>query len=36
MIMPGIMVMGTPIVLGILFGPKIIAGLLPGATVSGI
>ena len=28
--------MGTPILLGILFGPKIIAGLLPGATVSGI
>jgi len=28
--------MGTPIVLGILFGPKMIAGLLPGATTSGI
>ena len=28
--------MGTPILLGILFGPKCVAGLLPGATVSGI
>ena len=28
--------MGTPIVLGIVFGPKLVAGLLPGATISGI
>merc|ERR1719450_1205151 len=33
---PGVLVMGTPIVMGILFGPKCVAGLLPGATVSGI
>lgn len=33
---PGVLVMGTPILLGILFGPKCVAGLLPGATVSGI
>ena len=29
-------VMGTPILMGIVFGPKAVAGLLPGATVSGI
>jgi len=28
--------MGTPIVLGMFFGAKIVAGLLPGTTVSGI
>jgi len=28
--------MGTPLILGMLFGPKIIAGLLPGAMISGI
>jgi len=28
--------MGTPILMGIVFGPKAVAGLLPGATVSGI
>merc|ERR1712228_879768 len=28
--------MGTPIVLGLLCGPKVVAGLLPGAIVSGI
>jgi inorganic pyrophosphatase len=33
---PGVLVMGTPIILGLVFGPKIVAGLLPGATVSGI
>jgi len=36
MIPPGILVMGTPILLGVLFGPKVVAGLLPGAIVSGI
>jgi len=36
MIPPGFLVMGTPIVTGIFLGPKFIAGLLPGATVSGI
>ena len=28
--------MGTPICLGVLFGPKVVAGLLPGGIVSGI
>jgi len=28
--------MGTPLILGMFFGPKIIAGLLPGAMISGI
>jgi len=36
MVPPGILVMGTPICTGLVFGPKFIAGLLPGATVSGI
>jgi len=36
MVWPGVLVMGTPLILGVLFGPKIIAGLLPGATTSGI
>lgn len=33
---PGILVMGTPILVGLLFGPKGVAGLLAGAIVSGI
>lgn len=33
---PGILVMGTPIVVGLLFGPKGVAGVLAGAIVSGI
>jgi len=36
MILPGVLVMGTPICLGVLFGPKVVAGLLPGGIVSGI
>jgi len=36
MIAPGVLVIGTPIITGIVFGPKFIAGLLPGATISGI
>lgn len=36
MIAPGCLVMITPLVVGILFGPKAIAGLLPGALVSGV
>lgn len=34
--MPGVMVMGTPIVLGIVFHPILVAGLLPGALLSGV
>lgn len=33
---PGILVMATPIVTGLLFGPKGVAGVLAGAIVSGI
>lgn len=36
MIPPGILVMGTPIILGVMLGPKVVAGLLPGGIVSGI
>jgi len=36
MIPPGALVMFTPIVVGILFGKYTLAGLLPGATVSGV
>lgn len=36
MIPPGALVILTPIILGFLFGPKFIAGLLPGALVSGV
>jgi H(+)-translocating pyrophosphatase len=36
MILPGVMVIFTPIVLGILFGPKAIAGYLVGIIVSGV
>lgn len=33
---PGALVMFTPIIVGFVFGPKAIAGLLPGALVSGV
>jgi H+-translocating diphosphatase len=36
MIKPGLIVILTPFVIGIVFGPKAIAGLLPGALVSGV
>jgi len=36
MIAPGALVVLTPIILGFLFGTKIIVGLLPGALVSGV
>jgi inorganic pyrophosphatase len=36
MIKPGLLVLITPFVIGIVFGPKAIAGLLPGALVSGV
>lgn len=36
MILPGILVMFTPLVVGILFHPALVAGLLPGALLSGV
>jgi len=36
MIAPGILVIFTPLVVGFLFGPRAVAGLLPGALVSGV
>ncbi|RNF03806.1 vacuolar H+-pyrophosphatase [Trypanosoma rangeli] len=36
MVPPACLVMLTPIVIGVLFGPYTLAGLLPGATVSGV
>jgi Na+/H+-translocating membrane pyrophosphatase len=33
---PGILVIATPIVVGCLFGPKAVAGMLAGAIVSAI
>ena len=36
MIAPGCLVILTPILVGIIFGPKAIAGLLPGSLVSGV
>ena len=36
MIAPGALVILTPLFLGFVFGPKILAGFLPGSLVSGI
>jgi inorganic pyrophosphatase len=36
MIAPGALVILTPIIIGLFFGPKAVAGLLPGALVSGV
>jgi len=36
MIIPGLMVIFTPLVIGILFGPKAIAGYLAGVIMSGV
>lgn len=36
MIAPGVLVIGTPVLTGILFGPLAISGLLAGIIVSGI
>ena len=36
MIAPGILVIASPLFLGFVFGPKILAGFLPGAIVSGV
>jgi len=35
MVPPGILVMGTPLIMGILFGTHTLAGVLAGALVSG-
>jgi len=36
MILPGLLVIGTPLTLGLFFGPTAVAGLLPGILVSGV
>jgi len=36
MIAPGALVILTPFIVGFIFGPKAIAGLLPGALISGV
>lgn len=36
MIAPGCLVIFSPLVIGIAFGPKAVAGFLPGALVSGV
>lgn len=36
MIAPGLLVIGSPLVVGILFGPRGVSGLLAGAIVSGV
>ena len=36
MVLPGLLVIGTPLLFGILFGPRGVSGLLAGAIVSGV
>jgi len=36
MIAPGTLVIASPLLIGFLFGPKAVAGLLPGALISGV
>lgn len=36
MIIPGLLVILTPLLIGFIFGPKMLAGFLPGAIVSGV
>lgn len=36
MIAPGLLVMLTPVIFGVLFGTKVVGGILPGALLSGI
>ena len=36
MVAPGLLVILTPIIIGILFGPEGVSGLLAGAIVSGV
>ncbi len=36
MVAPGLLVVLTPLIIGFLFGPRAVAGILPGALVSGV
>ena len=36
MILPGLLVIVTPLFFGIVFHPVVVAGLIPGAIVSGV
>ena len=36
MVAPGLLVILTPLIIGFLFGPRAVAGILPGALVSGV
>lgn len=36
MVAPALLVLGTPMVVGVFLGPKAIAGILPGALISGV
>jgi Na+/H+-translocating membrane pyrophosphatase len=36
MVLPGAIVIGSPLVFGFLFGPRAVSGLLAGAIVSGV
>lgn len=36
MVLPGLLVIGSPLFFGILFHPVLVAGLLPGALLSGV
>jgi Na+/H+-translocating membrane pyrophosphatase len=36
MIAPGLLVIGSPLLMGLAFGPKGVSGLLAGAIVSGV
>jgi len=36
MILPGVLVLFSPLFFGILFHPILVAGLLPGALISGV
>jgi K(+)-stimulated pyrophosphate-energized sodium pump len=36
MMMPGLIALGTPVLVGFLFGPEVLGGLLAGVTVSGV
>ena len=36
MLAPGLLVLGSPFLVGVLFGPKGVAGLLAGIIISGV